>query len=320
MENGSKPKYCTCTPSEPRSTLKRLPWDSPASAIDLPNRLIGVHGGRTLVGTKTVSLPLDGEGPPREVRLNSYRIDPLAVTNAWFAEFIKATGYRTDAELYGWSLVFYSFLSDAESYASPAQTPWWRKVDGADWAHPFGPGSGWADLADDPVTHVSWNDATAFSRWAGARLPTEAEWENAARAGDADATYPWGRHEPTDEEPLCNIWQGSFPYHNTVADGYRGTAPAQSFQPNAWGMYNMVGNTWEWCADTFRVRSQRKAARDLNAVARAERVRLLKGGSYLCHKSYCFRYRIAARTGVQADSSTGHTGFRIVADVARVEI
>lgn len=280
----------------------------------LPDRLVSVPEGLSHVGTWKTELPIDGEGPPRKVRLKPYRIDPIAVTYDWFAMFIAETGYKTDAEAYGWSLVFFSFLDNADQYESPVQTPWWRKVEGATWAQPLGPGSHWEAMADHPVTHVSWNDANAFAQWVGGRLPTEAEWEHAARGGAQKKRFPWGEKEPSDTFMPCNIWQGTFPSHNTTRDGYDGTAPAKSFEPNASGLYNMVGNTWEWSADTFRVRSQRKAAATLNKAAAKEGVRLLKGGSYLCHASYCYRYRIAARTGVHADTSTGHTGFRIVAD------
>ncbi|MEP3279934.1 MAG: formylglycine-generating enzyme family protein [Stappiaceae bacterium] len=284
------------------------------SSRKLPDRMIPIKGGKSHVGTRNAVLTADGEGPLRRVTLQPYRIDPLTVTNAWFSDFIEDTGYQTDAEAYGWSLVFHSFLDDSDRLQAPVHTPWWRKVHGADWAHPLGPGSDWRPHADHPAIHVSWNDAMAFADWAGARLPTEAEWEHAARGGAGEARFPWGDEEPSDTHVPCNIWQGQFPDHNTCLDGYAGTAPARSFEPNSLGLYNMVGNVWEWCADIFRVRSQRKAAKELNKRAPQEGIRLLKGGSYLCHTSYCYRYRIAARTGVRADTSTGHSGFRIVAD------
>ena len=190
--------------------------------------------------------------------------------------------------------------------------PWWCKVDGAMWAKPNGLGSSVDNLSDHPVTHVSWNDANAFAKWAGARLPTEAEWEHAARGDIHGAIFPWGLEDPTDAKPLCNIWQGEFPHKNTVKDGYEATAPVNSFTPNQLGIFNMVGNVWEWCSDPFIIRSQKKQARHRNAAARANGERLAKGGSYLCHNSYCYRYRIAARTGLSANSSAGHLGFRLV--------
>ena len=163
--------------------------------------------------------------------------------------------------------------------------------------------------------HVSWSDAAAFAAWAGGRLPTEAEWEHAAKGGDDGARFPWGAEEPTDTVAgLCNIWQGDFPHRNSVADGFAGTAPADAFRPNGFGLFNMCGNVWEWCADPFRVRSLSGAAKARNRAATAERERVMKGGSYLCHRSYCYRYRIAARSGRSPDTSAGHTGFRVAYD------
>jgi sulfatase modifying factor 1 len=268
------------------------------------------------MGVDKSPLPQDGESPSREVNVRPFAIDPYAVTNDWFSEFALATGYRTEAERQGWSLVFAAFVPDgARALASSDAPSWWRRVDGACWKHPEGPQSDLSDRLDHPVVHVSWNDAVAFAAWAGGRLPTEAEWELAATGGLAGAIYPWGDKEPDDAAfTPCNIWQGDFPMRNTAADGYLSTAPTDAFAPNGHGLFNMVGNTWEWCADAFRVRSLARAAKERNARARAAGERLLKGGSYLCHRSYCYRYRIAARTGVSADSSTGHVGFRLVFD------
>jgi formylglycine-generating enzyme required for sulfatase activity len=164
------------------------------------------------------------------------------------------------------------------------------------------------------VTHVSWNDAAAFTAWAGGRLPTEAEWEHAARGGLASPRFPWGDAEPDDRTIFCNIWQGRFPHHNTEADGFAGTAPVRAFEPNVYGLYNMSGNVWEWCSDPFRVRSLKSSAKAINDTAAAEKRKIAKGGSYLCHRSYCYRYRIAARIGTPPNTSAGHTGFRIVFD------
>ncbi|WP_372572277.1 formylglycine-generating enzyme family protein [Ruegeria jejuensis] len=275
------------------------------------NRLREIPGGQTHVGTNAPFIRPDCEGPRRKARLEPYRMDPFAVTNAWFAEFVADTGYRTEAEQFGWSLVFFSFTKQDGAYQRVAATPWWCRVDGADWAHPFGPHSDLDGFADHPVTQVSWHDAMAFATWAGGRLPSEVEWEHAARGGDADATYPWGETEPSDTEPLCNIWQGNFPQENTCVDGFAGTAPVDSFGVNPFGLYNMAGNVWEWSKDIFRVASVSKSARLRNADSVRQDIRLLKGGSFLCHKSYCYRYRIAARTGVTSNSATSHMGFRL---------
>jgi sulfatase modifying factor 1 len=288
-----------------------------AAAADRPQRRVRLPGGRVLLGTHERLLPQDGECPPRQVRVGSFAIDPLAVTNAWFAAFVRATDYRTDAERHGWSLVFSGFVVDAVKVQGGGADAlsWWRRVEGASWQRPEGPHSDLAGRLEHPVVHVSWNDAAAFAAWGGGRLPTEAEWEYAAAGGRQGARFPWGNREPDDGDFLpCNIWQGEFPTTNSGRDGYLATAPAGAFTPNGYGLFNMSGNTWEWCADAFRVRSLTGAAKARNRVAEHNKERLLKGGSYLCHRSYCYRYRIAARTGAAADSSTGHVGFRLVFD------
>ncbi|MBR0652019.1 formylglycine-generating enzyme family protein [Roseomonas terrae] len=277
--------------------------------------VVAIPGGQGTIGTDAPVFRADGEGPARRISLRPFRIDAQAVTNARFAAFVAGTGYRSDAERYGWSYVFRAFLPPGAAVESPPQTPWWAKVQGACWSAPEGPGSSTADRADHPVIHVSWNDAAAYAAWSGGRLPTEAEWEHAARGGDRKARFPWGADEPDDANAgHCNIWQGSFPQSNTAADGFAGTAPADSFAPNAYGLFNMCGNVWEWCADAFRVRSLSSMAKARNAVAASAGERVMKGGSYLCHESYCYRYRIAARTGHSPDTSAGHTGFRIAYD------
>jgi sulfatase modifying factor 1 len=276
---------------------------------------VRLPGGRFRLGTDTSPLPQDGESPARVVNVPPFAIDPCAVTNEWFREFVLCTGYRTDAERYGWSLVFSAFVPGVAPTAAAGAPAWWRRVAGAYWQHPEGPQSSLAGRLDHPVVHVSWNDAVAFATWAGGRLPTEAEWEYAAAGGLSTPRFPWGDQEPDDLSfQPCNIWQGAFPAHNSCADGYPGTAPSNAFAANNYGLFNMAGNTWEWCADIFRLRSLARAAKQRNASARASGERLLKGGSYLCHRSYCYRYRIAARTGATADSSTGHVGFRLVFD------
>jgi formylglycine-generating enzyme required for sulfatase activity len=258
--------------------------------------------------------PGDGEGPVHEVVLAPFGIDRYTVTNARFAEFVDATGHTTDAEQYEWSFVFAGHLpDDFPATRSVVSAPWWRQVYGADWRHPDGPQSNLADRMDRPVVHVSWNDAQAYCAWSGTRLPTEAEWEYAARGG-ASTPFPWGDELEPGGEHRMNVFQGTFPADDTGADGHRGTAPVDAFAPNAFGLYNVTGNVWEWCADWFDVgfyaRSERENPR---GPATGER-RVLRGGSYLCHASYCRRYRVSARYSNEPDSSTGNVGFRVAVD------
>ncbi|MEQ3553851.1 formylglycine-generating enzyme family protein [Pseudonocardia nematodicida] len=265
--------------------------------------LVTLPGGTFRMGTDDADgFPADHEGPVREVTVEPFAIDACAVTNTRFARFVEATGYRTDAERFGWSYVFAAFLPAVlrRGAPRPQQAPWWCGVQDVTWSRPEGPGSDLDDRWDHPVVHVSWNDAEAYCRWAGRRLPTEAEWEYAARGGLDQARYPWGDELTPDGEHRCNIWQGSFPVRNTAEDGYAGTAPVGSFPANGYGLHDVSGNVWEWCADWFD-------------PARANRS--MRGGSYLCHDSYCNRYRVAARTANTPDSSSGNTGFRTVADL-----
>ena len=249
----------------------------------------------------------DEEGPVRSARVDAFAISAHAVTNAEFGEFIRHSGYVTDAERFGWSFVFAGFLPAALRRAAPRpeHTPWWCAVSGATWSTPEGPGSDIDARADHPVVHVSWNDARAFCRWAGARLPTETEWEYAARGGLSRARYPWGDELDEDESFRCNIWRGSFPARNTAADGYRSTAPVKAFEPNGFGLYNVVGNVWEWTADPWLI-DHDDTPRDASDSRKA-----MRGGSHMCHDSYCNRYRVSARTSNSADGSSGNIGFRI---------
>ena len=286
----------------------------PLTGGHYPGDLVDIPGGTALVGTDTPEIPIDSEGPLRRVKLEPFKMAATTVTNAEFAEFVTATGYVTEAERFGWSFVFWMQVPDSVgSTRAVAEVQWWRRVEGATWAAPNGPGSEAACLPDHPVVQVSWSDARAYAGWVGGRLPLEAEWEHAARGGLGDVHFPWGQGEPDDTKTLlCNIWQGRFPEVNTAADGYVTTAPAQSFQPNGYGLYNMAGNVWEWTGEPYKVRSMRREARAHMAARKG--FKLLKGGSFLCHRSYCYRYRIAARTGNSPDSSTTHQGFRVVFD------
>lgn len=264
--------------------------------------------------------PADGEGPVREVALDPFYIDRTPVTNLAFSEFVRKTGYRTEAEVFGWSFVFQGHIA-REDYARLVEdtvlaAPWWCKVWAADWRHPEGPDSNIDARGDYPVVHVSWNDAAAFARWAGKRLPTEAEWEYAARGGLEQKLYPWGDELTPDGKHMCNIWQGEFPTRDTAEDGYSAPAPANAFPPNGYGLYTITGNVWEWCADWFDAAFHRTASRVNPKGPATGAAKVMKGGSYLCHASYCNRYRVAARTANTPDSSTTNIGFRCVRNVS----
>ena len=195
----------------------------------------------------------------------------------------------------------------------PEAAPWWLGVKGADWAHPGGRGSDIAELADHPVVHVSWNDALAYCRWSGRRIPSEAEWEYASRGGLDRAAYPWGNEQIHSGGWRANIFQGFFPDRNTAEDGFVTTAPVHSFASNGYGLWQMVGNVWEWCSDWFDPTYYTRSERTSPSGPGSGQVKVLRGGSYLCHDSYCNRYRNAARNRNTPDSSMGNTGFRTAA-------
>lgn len=267
--------------------------------------------------------PADGESPVHEVAVSAFTIDTTQVTNRAFATFVEATGYRTESEIYGSSAVFHLALAadrkDVLGHA--AGTPWWLNVKGADWAHPAGLRSAWQEIPNHPVTQVSHNDALAYCAWAGRQLPTEAEWEFAARGGLVGTRYPWGNElhgQGADGTEIhhCNIWQGTFPSENTCDDGFLTTAPVESFKPNGYGLYQTSGNVWEWCADWFLPKYYKSClaqgqVRDPQGPT-IGRGRVMRGGSYLCHDSYCNRYRLAARSSNTPDSASGNLGFRTV--------
>ncbi|WP_255606291.1 formylglycine-generating enzyme family protein [Nitratireductor rhodophyticola] len=291
----------------------------PAAALDIADgsrpETVVIAGGRSHVGRDRPKLPEDGEGPRRQMRLSPYRIETVPVTNARFAAFVRETGYVSLAERFGWGPVFRPFLANPESVKpSATATPWWGRGDGAAWFQPEGPGSSVADRADHPVVHIAWDDARAFAAWAGGRLPTEAEWETAARGTLTDPVFVWGDEPPSPDAPPCNIFVGRFPYGSARKPPYRGTTPVGSYSPNSIGLFDMAGNVWEWVADAFHVRSLSRAAKARNALAAQANEKVMKGGSFLCHESYCDRYRISARSGVAADSGASNTGMRIVYD------
>lgn len=308
----TSPKTC-CAPSREGGGVQSG-LNGAVGSVHFPQPTVRIDGAKAIVGTRSPLIPDDGEGPMRTKRIAPFHIMQTTVTNATFARFVEQTGYVTEAEHFGWSFVFHSDVPKAVAQTQGVvRTEWWRKVDGATWASIHGRGTTEATLPDHPVVQVSWNDAAAFARWCGGRLPSEAEWEHAARGDLGDVRYPWGDTDPDDTAfHPCNIWQGRFPSQNTGADGWPHTAPAQSFGANGYGLYNMVGNVWEWTAEPFRVKSLKKSAVQKAGAMRGNK--LLKGGSYLCHRSYCYRYRIAARIGNTPDTATPHSGFRVVWD------
>ncbi|WP_224089987.1 formylglycine-generating enzyme family protein [Arthrobacter sp. StoSoilB13] len=277
---------------------------------------ISIPGGTYTMGDAFgEGYPRDGESPAHQVRVDSFTIDATTVTNKMFAAFVEETGYRTEAEVFGSSAVFH-LISTAKAddvLGVAAGAPWWLNIRGAEWAHPTGPDSQWEDIPDHPVVHVSHTDALAYCDWAGRRLPTEAEWEYAARGGLEGMRYAWGNELTPNGEHRCNIWQGTFPQRNTSDDGYLGTAPIKSFPPNAYGLYEVAGNVWEWCSDWFLPKYYRNSPTDNPQGPSIGAGRVMRGGSYLCHDSYCNRYRVAARTSNTPESSSGNCGFRTVA-------
>jgi formylglycine-generating enzyme required for sulfatase activity len=250
------------------------------------------------------------------VSLSPFAICPTAVTNDEFAAFVAATGYVTDAERFTWSFVFAGFLpDDFPPTRGVADAPWWRQVFGATWRKPDGPGSGLDGRGDHPVVHVSHDDAIAYCTWVGGRLPTEAEWELAARGGRRGKEFPWGDDLEPGGKHRMNVFQGTFPAGNTGADGFLGTAPVDAYEPNGYGLHNVTGNVWEWCSDWFDPGYYAVSAATDPTGPPAGTHRVMRGGSYLCHESYCRRYRVSARSANTPDSSTGNLGFRVVVDV-----
>ncbi|MET7999211.1 formylglycine-generating enzyme family protein [Amycolatopsis sp. NPDC005232] len=271
------------------------------------------------------------EAPVHDVTVGGFWIDPTAVRNRDFERFVRATGHVTLAERAPDPVDYPDALPDllvpaSSVFVAPQHEvdlrnayDWWRYVPGADWRHPSGPGSSVRKRPDHPVVHLAWEDAEAYARWACKDIPTEAEWELAARGGIDRAAYAWGDELSPDGVWMANTWQGTFPYANTGADGYLGTAPVGRYPPNGYGLYDMIGNVWEWTADWYSAHDDPPGSccspspRD-RSIERGERVprRVIKGGSYLCAPNYCRRYRPAARMAQPIDTATCHLGLRCV--------
>lgn len=261
-----------------------------------------IPGGSGLIGTDRPYFAVDGEGPLRYAEVQAFRMTPTTVTNRVFARFVEQTGYRTEAERFGWSFVYFGAVIDRRLIKErAAAVPWWCRIEGACWFRPAGSTQLASDFDALPVVHVSWNDAAAFAIWAGGRLPSEAEWEHAARGGLNDVKYPWGDAEPSPADPKCHVGQSRAP---DLAASDIGPIAADRFEPNGYGLFNMVGNVWEWTRDSWQKRAPEPPGSPPSKI--------LKGGSYLCHRNTCFRYRVAARIANTVDSSQAHTGFRVV--------
>ena len=308
-----------------------------------PPGMVWIHGGEFTMGTDDVrSFP--NERPAHRVHVGGFWIDEHDVTNAEFAKFVEATGYVTTAErkpdweelkkelppgtpkpddslLVAGSLVF---TPTAGPVPLSDLSAWWRWIPGANWSHPEGPGSTIQGRENHPVVQVSWNDAVAYAKWTGKRLPTEAEWEFAARGGLEGKRYPWGDEFRPGGKFMANTWTGEFPYKNTAEDGYAGTSPVKSFPPNGYGLYDMAGNVWQWCSDWYRVDAfaelaSKNVCSDSGGPSESwdpadpyAPKRVVKGGSFLCNPSYCESYRPSARRGTPPDTGSSHTGFRCV--------
>ena len=293
---------------------RRFPDSVAPVALSRPmDRMARIPAGIFTMGSVDhLAYPGDGEGPLRQVELSAFEIDIHAVTNEDFAAFVADTGYRTDSERMGWSFVFAGLLpDDFPPTRAAADAPWWRQVEKASWSNPEGPQSSIAERGRHPVVHVSWRDASAYASWAGMSLPSEAQWERAARAGLELQPYPWGDQLTPDGAHRMNVWQGVFPTGNSLDDGWYGTCPVDSYQPNEFGLYNTTGNVWEWCSDWFDVFHDPSPQANPTGPPDGDR-KVLKGGSFLCHESYCLRYRTAARMALTPDSATSNTGFRCV--------
>lgn len=307
--------------------------------------MVLIPSGEFLMGGKSGQADID-EFPRHKVKLTEFYLDVTEVTNKQFHEFVEATGYITVAErevdwvalkkqlppevskpadslLSPGSLVFNS--SKKVSFSDPLS--WWQWTMGANWKQPEGPGSHIKDRMDHPVVHICWEDANEYAKWAGKRLPTEAEWEWAAMGGDNDTVYPWGNKPIGEATGLANFWQGFFPYENLQQDGFPGTAPVKSYPPNKYGLYDMAGNVWEWCSDKYHARAYGQYNNQIVTNPKGPSVSfdplephaqkyVMRGGSFLCNESYCSGYRVSRRMKSSGDSGFNHTGFRCAKSIS----
>jgi len=280
--------------------------------------LIAIAGNSFVMGTnENIGFQDDGEGPARLVKLDAFRIAPTTVTNRQFNQFVRETQYVTEAERLGSSFVFYLQVSQAlKKTVTPVSNDlvWWVDLPDACWQRPSGPGSSHLTIPEHPVVHISWHDAQAYCEWAGVSLPTEAQWECAARGGLPEKRYAWGDTLQMNQSLPCNIWQGEFP--NAPREGWQPEPQAaQSYEPNGFGLFNTVGNVWEWCADWFSSDYHVSTSRENPLYSISTGKRSMRGGSFLCHDSYCNRYRLAARGANTPSTTSSNCGFRVAGNV-----
>lgn len=300
----------------PKSNRKNIKNNNASSYLFSENhnetKFEDLKGGWFFMGSEeNYVFPGDGEGPVRKIYVDEFSISKYSITIKEFKRFIDDTNYTTDAEKFGWSFVFYEQLKDSHEAESVQNAPWWIKVDKAYWNLPDGENVGIEKYPNHPVTHISWRDAQEYCKWSNTRLPTEAEWEFAARGGLNQKKYPWGDELFLDGQIQCNIFEGEFPHKNNAPESMRFTTSVDEFNPNDFGLYNMVGNVWEWTEDWFT----RFHNLDINVNPKGPEKgnnKVIRGGSFLCHDSYCNRYRTSSRTSNSIDSSTSNMGFRIV--------
>lgn len=316
--------------------------------VEAPDDMVYVPSGTFTMGGRSAQASPD-EFPNHEVTVSAFFMDVTEVTNRQFLAFVEATDYVTVAEReIDWAALKQqlppgtpkppdSMLRAGALVFQPTDQPvplddysrWWRWTTGANWRHPEGPGSTIADRMDHPVVQIALADAQAYAKWAGKRLPSEAEWEWAALGGQRDIKYPWGNESVEQAYDKANFWQGLFPYQNEVKDGFVGTAPVRSYPPNGYGLYDMAGNVWEWCTDKYRHDAYSLAKRSKNKTDPKGPATsfdpyepyvpkyVIRGGSFLCNDSYCSGYRVSRRMKSSEDSAFNHTGFRCVRSVGK---
>jgi len=351
-ENPNHPKACCeksraeliLTQSSKSNTDTILPENSNHLKENISESMVLIEGGVFLMGSSDSKMALKREFPQHKVKVNSFYMDAHEVTNAQFSKFVNATGYKTVAEKpVNWEILqkqlppntqkpSEDFLQPGSMVFSPKKgitnlidfSQWWQWVNGANWKHPFGPESTIEGKENYPVVHICYSDAVAYAGWCGKRLPTEAEWEWAARGGLKNKVYPWGDKFLFKGKENCNYWTGTFPNINTASDGFEGLAPVMHYQANGYGLYDMAGNVWEICSDWYDERyyssfknkpivDNPKGPKTWHyPIEPHDPKRVIRGGSFLCNKSYCSSYRVSARMPYSQDTGMSHTGFRCV--------